>query len=79
MPYGLGCTPFEDYARHMVMMRRDKVRSRLSGVPFDYPLRPYTFQLADYFTRGSEHAPHIEGVDHVSKMDEIRGIQQALR
>ena len=51
----------------------------MSGVPFDYPLRPYTFQLADYFTRGSEHAPHTEGVEHVSKMDEIRGIQQALR
>ena len=51
----------------------------MSGVPFDYPLRPYTFQLADYFTRGSEHAPHTEGVDHFSKMDEIYGIQQALR
>ena len=50
----------------------------MSGVPFDYPLRPYTFQLADYFTRGSEHAPHTEGVDHVSKMTEIQGIQQAL-
>ena len=62
----------------MAMLRRDRVRTRLSGVPFDYPLRPYTFQLADYFTRGSEHAPHTEGVDHVSKMVEIQGIQQAL-
>ena len=68
MPYGLGYTPSEDDARHMEMLRRDRVRARLSGVPFDYPLRPYTFQLVDYFTRGSEHAPHIEGVDHVSKM-----------
>ena len=79
MPYGLGYTLFEDDARHMAMLRRDRVRARLSGVPFDYPLCPYTFQLADYFTRGSEHAPHTEGVDHVSKMAEIRGIQQALR
>ena len=55
------------------------MRSRLSGVPFDYPLRPYTFQLADDFPRGSEHALHIEGVYHVSKMAKIRGIQQALR
>ena len=78
IPYGLGYTPSEDDARHMAMLRRDKVRAHLSGVPFDYPLRPYTFQLADYFTRGSEHAPHTEGVDHVSKMVEIRGIQQAL-
>ena len=63
----------------MVMLRRDRVRARLSGVPFDYPLRPYTFQLAGYFTRRSKHAPYTEGVDHVSKMAEIRGIQQALR
>ena len=48
------------------------------GIPFDYPLRPYTFQLVYYFTRGSEYAPHIEGVDHVSRMVEIQGIQQAL-
>ena len=38
MPYGSGCTPSEDYARHMVMLRRDRVRAHLSGVPFDYPL-----------------------------------------
>ena len=79
IPYGLGYTPSEDDAQHMAMLRRDRVRVHLSKVPFDYPLRPYTFQLADYFTRGSEHAPHTEGVDHVSKMAEIRGIQQALR
>ena len=78
IPYGLGYIPSEDDARHMTMLRRDRVRARLSGVPFDYPLHPYTFQLADYFTRGSKHAPHVEGVDHVSKMAEIRGIQQAL-
>ena len=54
------------------------MRSRLSGVPFDFPLHPYTFQLANYFTRGSEHAPHTEEVDHVSGMVEIQGIHQAL-
>ena len=43
MPYGLGYTSSEDDARHMAMQRRDRVRARLSGVPFDYPLRPYTF------------------------------------
>ena len=74
MPYGLGYTPSEDDARHMAMLRRDRVRARLSGVPFDYPLGPYTFQLADYFTKGSKNAPHTEGFDHVSKMAEIRGI-----
>ena len=79
IPYELGYTPSEDDAGHMAMLRRDRVRARLSGVPFDYPLHPYTFHLADYFTKGSEHAPHTEGVDHVLKIAEIRGIQQALR
>ena len=79
IPYGLGYTPSKDDARHMEWLRRDRVRARLSGVPFDYPLHPYTFQLADYFTKGSEHAPHTERVGHVSGMVKIRGIQQALR
>ena len=74
IPYGLGYTPSKDDARHMAMLCRDRVRAHLSGVPFDYPLHPYTFQSADYFTKGSEHAPHTEGVDHVLKMVEIRGI-----
>ena len=78
IPYGLGYTPFEDDARHMAWLHRDRVRARLSEVPFDYPLCPYTFQLVDYFTKGLEHAPHTERVDHVSRMVEIRGIQQAL-
>ena len=50
----------------------------MSGIPFDYPLRPYTFQLVDYFIRGSEYAPRTEGVDQVSKMAGIQGIQHAL-
>ena len=79
IPYGFGYTPSEDDARHMEMLRQDRVRARLSGVPFGYPLRPYTFHLANYFTKGSEHAPYTEGFDHVSKIAEIRGIQQALR
>ena len=53
------------------------MRAHMYGIPFEYPLRPYTFQFADYFTRGSEYAPRIEGVDHVSRMVEIQGIQQA--
>ena len=78
IPYGLGYTLSEDDARHMAMLRRDRVRACLSGVPFNYPICPYTFQLADYFTRGSDHAPHTEGGDHVSKMAKIQGIQQVL-
>ena len=70
--------PTKNDARHMEQLRRERVRARMFGIPFDYPLRPYTFQLADYFTRGSEYAPRIEGVDHDSRMVEIQGIQQAL-
>ena len=43
IPYGLGYIPIKDDARHMARLRRDRVRARLSGVPFDYPLRLYTF------------------------------------
>ena len=79
IPYGLGYTPTEDDARHMARLCWDKVRAHLSGVPFDYPLRPYTFQLADYFIRISEHAPHTGCIDHALETDGIQGIQQALR
>ena len=76
--YGLGYIPTADDAQHMARLRREGVRARMFGIPFDYPLRPYTFQLVDYFTRGSKYAPRTEGVDHVSKMAEIQGIQHAL-
>ena len=62
----------------MAQLRRDRMRARLSGVPFDYPLRPYTFQLDDYFIRKSDHAPRIGGIDHALEIYGIQGIQQAL-
>ena len=43
IPYGLSYTPTEDDACHMARLHRDRVRAHLFGVPFDYPLRPYTF------------------------------------
>ena len=64
IPYGLGYTPTEDDACHMVRLHWDRVRACLSGVPFDYPLHPCTFQLVDYFIRRSEYAPHTRGTDH---------------
>ena len=75
---GLGYIPTEDDAGHMARLRRERVRAHMSGIPFDYPLRSYTFQFAYYFTRGSEYAPRTEGVGHVSKMAEIQGIQLTL-
>ena len=76
--YGLGYIPTADDARHMARLRRERVRARMSGIPFDYPLRPYTFQLADYFIKESKYVPRTEEVDHVSNMAEIQGIQHAL-
>ena len=78
IPYGLGYTPIKDDARHMARLRWDRVRARLSGVPFDYPFYLYTFQLVDYFIRGSEHAPLTEGTNHTLETYRIQGIQQAL-
>ena len=64
-PYGLGFTPSEDDVCYMARLHRDKVRARLSSIPFDYPVRPYTFSLVDYFVKGSEVQPRVEeiGVD----------------
>ena len=62
----------------MARLRQDRVRAGLSGVPFNYPLHSYTFQLADYFIRGSEHAPHTGGTDHALETYGIQGIQRAL-
>ena len=56
----------------MARLRKDRVRACFFGVPFDYPLHPYTFQLVDYFIRGSEHTPCMEGTVHIS---EAVGIQ----
>ena len=78
LPYGLGYTPIEDNARHMAWLHLERVRARLFEVPFDYPLHPYTFQLADYFIKGLEHAPSTRGIDHALETDGIQGIQQAL-
>ena len=76
--YGLGYTPIEDDARHMAQLCWDRVRAYLFGVPCNYPLLSYTFQLADHFTRGLDHAPCTGGTDHALKTDGIQGIQQAL-
>ena len=78
IPYWLGYTLTEDDACHIARLLWDKVRVFLSGVPFDYPLRLYTFQLVDHFTRGSEHAPRIRGTNHALETDRIQGIHKAL-
>ena len=75
MPYSLSYTPTEEDARHMARLRMDRVRAHLSSILFDYFLRQYTFRLANYFIRGLEHVPHMEGIDHISETMEIHDIQ----
>ena len=58
----------------MERLHRDRVRARLLGVPFDYPFHSYTFQLADYFIRGLEHAPRTGGTDHALEKNGVKGI-----
>ncbi|KAL6342230.1 hypothetical protein AAG906_006848 [Vitis piasezkii] len=72
-PFGLGFTPSENDVRYMTRLHRNRVRTRLFGIPFDYPVHPYTFSLADYFVRGSEVQPHVEeiGVED-STVDELQ-------
>ena len=77
-PYELGYTPTEEDAHYMVRLRKDRVRARLSGVPFGYPLCSYTFQLTDYFVRGSDHAPHIEGIVCILEAVEVQDLQRTL-
>ncbi|KAL6345470.1 hypothetical protein AAG906_017190 [Vitis piasezkii] len=60
--FGLGFTPSKDDVHYMARLCRDRVRAQLFGIPFDYLIRPYTFNLADYFVRGSEIQPCIEEI-----------------
>ena len=38
------------------------MRARLTRTPFDYPVRPYTMSLSDYFVRASEPLTQSDGV-----------------
>nr|CAN67531.1 hypothetical protein VITISV_043078 [Vitis vinifera] len=49
VPFGLGFIPNEADYKYMVRLRKEWVRARLTHTLFDYPVRPYTMSLADYF------------------------------
>ena len=38
------------------------MRAQLTHIPFDYPVRPYSMSLADYFVRASELQTHSGGI-----------------
>ena len=60
-PFGLGFVPIEADFRCMAQLHQKRVRSRLHHIPFDYPLRPYSLRLIDYFMRASEPLLHLDG------------------
>ena len=55
-----------------------KKNEGVSTIPFNYPLRQYTFQLIDYFIRGSNNTPPVAGTICTPVAVGIQDIQQAL-
>ncbi|WKA13106.1 hypothetical protein VitviT2T_030439 [Vitis vinifera] len=53
----------------MTRLRMERVRTRLSHTPFDYPIRLYRMSLADNFVRGLEIRPRLEEIDNVLHTD----------
>ncbi|KAJ9675277.1 hypothetical protein PVL29_024295 [Vitis rotundifolia] len=62
VPFGLGFIPTEANYRYMAQLRKERMRARLTHMSFDYPIRPYTMRLADYFMRASESQTHLDGI-----------------
>ena len=60
-PFGLGFIPVEADFRCMAQQCQERVGFRLHHIPFDYPLRPYSLRLIDYFVRASEPLLHPDG------------------
>ena len=52
-PFGLGYVPTKVDFRYMVRLHEERIMACLSHMPFNYPLRPYTMCLVDYFVRAS--------------------------
>ncbi|KAL6315348.1 hypothetical protein AAG906_000453 [Vitis piasezkii] len=48
---------------HVLSSRHgERMRARLIHTPFDYPVRPYTMRLTDYFVRASEPLTQSDGI-----------------
>ena len=54
VPFRLGFIPTEVDYRYMARLSKERVKARLTHTSFDYPIRPYTMSLADYFVRALE-------------------------
>ena len=62
-PFGLGFVPTEADYRYMVLLHKERLRTRLLHMPFDYPIHPYRMSLADYFVRASKGAAWLMDLD----------------
>ncbi|KAL6320868.1 hypothetical protein AAG906_008868 [Vitis piasezkii] len=62
VPFRLEFIPTETNYRYIARVRKEIVRARLTHTPFDYPVRPYTMSLADYFMRASEPQTHADRI-----------------
>ena len=45
----------------MEQLHKERVRSRLHHIPFDYPVHPYSLRLIDYFMRASKSLLLLDG------------------
>ena len=62
VPFGLEFIPTEADYRYMARLCKERVRARLTHTPFDYPIRPYTMSLTDYFVRVSKPHTYSDGI-----------------
>ena len=62
VPFGLGFIPTEADYRYMARLSKERVRARLTHTPFNYPVRPYTMSLENYFVRASEPQAPLDDI-----------------
>ena len=53
-PFGLGFVSIEVDYKYMALLYKEKLIVRLLHMPFDYLVRPYRMNLANYFVRAPE-------------------------
>ena len=52
--FGLGFVPTEADYIYMTLLCKERLKARLSFMPFDYSVCPYRMNLIDYFVRAPE-------------------------
>ena len=73
VPFGLGFIPTEADYRYMARLRKERVGGQLTHTLFDYPIRPYTMSLADYFMRASGPQMPSDGI--IKGLNTVREVE----